>query len=242
MSATVLVTGGSRGIGAAVVRQFAARGADVVFTFRKAGDAADEIIESCRSLPGQVFAHAYDLLDSDPEELIGRVSAEAGGLDALILNAGTWAGGRLATIDPHTWWSVVEANLRGSGRLAAAALPALREGRDPSITFVSSAVGLIGFPGDTAYAAAKSGMIGLARSLAKEEGRHGLRVNVLAPGFVETDMTSEISDGNRAKILDAAQLRRFGTPDEVAQAIVFLAADATYCTGAVFAVDGGWSL
>jgi 3-oxoacyl-[acyl-carrier protein] reductase len=242
VSRTVLVTGGSRGIGAAVVRQFATRGADVAFTFRKAADAADELIEDCRDLPGSVGAYEYDLVGSDPEELVNRVSAETGGLDTLVLNAGIWAGGRLGEIDPHTWWSVVEANLHGNARLAAAALPPLREGGNASITFISSAVGLIGFPGDTAYAAAKSGMVGLARSLAKEVGRYGMRVNVLAPGFVETDMTAQIPGSSRTKILDAAHLRRFGTAEEIARAVLFLAVDATYCTGTVLTVDGGWSL
>jgi 3-oxoacyl-[acyl-carrier protein] reductase len=100
----------------------------------------------------------------------------------------------------------------------------------------------MGFPGDTAYAAAKSGMIGLARSLAKEVGREGTRVNVVAPGFVDTDMTAQIPDGSRGRILEATQLRRFGTAEEIARAIVFLAEDATYCTGSVLAADGGWSL
>jgi 3-oxoacyl-[acyl-carrier protein] reductase len=236
------VTGGSRGIGSAVVGQFAERGAQVGFTFHRAAATADALIERSKGQPGHLFAYEYDLLGSDPDELVRHFVADTGGLDALVLNAGVWAGGHLGEIDPRTWWNVVEANLRGSGRLAAAALRPMRAGQNASITFVSSAVGLIGFLGDTAYAAAKSGMIGLARSLAKEVGRAAVRVNVLAPGFVETDMTAQIPDAGRAHILDAAQLRRFGSCEEIAQTAVFLADDATYCTGAVLAADGGWSL
>lgn len=107
---------------------------------------------------------------------------------------------------------------------------------------ISSVVGLVGHAGDTAYASAKAALVGFARSLAKEVGRDGIRVNVLAPGFVETDMTAEVSDRARNRLTDEMVLRRFGTTGEVADAAVFLAQDATYCTGTVLAVDGGWSL
>ena len=242
MTRTALVTGGSRGIGAAVVRQLVARGIDVAFTYRGALDAAEKVLADCEGAPGRVTAFHYDLLESDPQELVRSTAVWGGGLDALVLNAGVWAGGRLTEMDPVDWWAVIEANLRGSGRLAAAAVPILNAREASSITFVSSAVALIGFSGDTAYASAKSAMVGLARSLAKEVGREDTRVNVLAPGFVETDMTAQIPDRSRAGILHATQLRRFGTADEIAQAAVFLAIDATYCTGAVLTVDGGWSL
>lgn len=242
MTRTALVTGGSRGIGAAIVREFAGRGVDVVFTYRGAAAAAEKVVADCDGTPGRATALPYDLLTSDPRELIASVGSLTHGLDALVLNAGVWAGGRLSDMDHDEWWDVVEANLRGAGRLAAAAVPAVTASGQGSITFVSSAVALIGFPGDTAYASAKAGMIGMARSLAKELGATGTRVNVLAPGFVDTDMTAQIPDRSRTKILDAAQLRRFGTAEEIARAAVFLAADATYCTGAVLAVDGGWSL
>lgn len=118
--------------------------------------------------------------------------------------------------------------------------PALR--RNASIVVLSSVVGEIGFPGDTAYAASKAGLIGLARSLAKELGRDGIRVNVLAPGFAETDMTSAVSGQARDRILDRTVLSRFATAEEVARAAVFLAEDATFCTGTVLNVDGGWSI
>jgi 3-oxoacyl-[acyl-carrier protein] reductase len=236
-----LVTGGSRGIGAATVGMLAARGVDVAFTYRDSVETAEKLLIDCADLPGQVTAHQYDMLGSDPTRLIAAAGPN-GRLDSLVLSAGTWAGGRLADIDQETWWSVIEANLRGAGRLAAAAVPALAASPAGSVTFVSSVVGLIGFPGDTAYAAAKSGMVGLARSLAKEVGRGGTRVNVLAPGFVATDMTAEIPDASKRHILDSTVLRRAGTAEEIARAVVFLAEDATYCTGTVLVADGGWAL
>jgi 3-oxoacyl-[acyl-carrier protein] reductase len=236
-----LVTGGSRGIGAATVRMLAGRGVEVAFTYRDSVESAEKLVVGCAGLPGPVTAHQYDMLGSDPAELVAAAAVD-GRVDSLVLNAGTWAGGRLADIDQEVWWSVIEANLRGCGRIAAAAVPALATSSGGSVTFVSSAVGIIGFPGDTAYAAAKSGMIGLARSLAKEVGRAGTRVNVLAPGFVATDMTAKIPDNNRQHILDSTVLRRAGTAEEIARAVVFLAEDATYCTGAVLVADGGWTL
>jgi 3-oxoacyl-[acyl-carrier protein] reductase len=236
-----LVTGGSRGIGAAIVRSLADRGIDVAFTYRTGVAEAEKLVLDCADSLGSAAAFRYDLLADDPAALLHSVAPD-GLLDSLILNAGTWAGGRLAQIDQAIWWAVIEANLRGGGRLAAAAVPALAAAGTGSITFVSSAVGLVGFPGDTAYAAAKSGMIGLARSLAKEVGRAGTRVNVLAPGFVDTDMTAAIPEPNRRSIVDSLVLRRAGSAEEIARAAVFLAEDATYCTGTVLTVDGGWTL
>jgi 3-oxoacyl-[acyl-carrier protein] reductase len=238
----VLVTGGSRGIGASIVRLLANRGSTVVFTYRSGADAATALVESCGDLPGHVTALPFDLTDGDPGELVDSALAAAGGLDSLILNAGVWHGGRLTKLDDTTWWEVLEANLRGNVRLVRAALPSLESSVGGSVLLMSSAVGLIGFPGDTAYASSKSALTGFARSLAKETGRSGTRVNVLAPGFVETDMTAEISDAARARIIDRSVLGRFGTPEEVAAAAVFLCEDATFATGVVLPIDGGWTL
>ena len=144
-------------------------------------------------------------------------------------------------MDPQDWARVVECDLIGAAQLCRAALPRLRRGISPSIVLVSSVVGEIGFPGDTAYAAAKAGLTGLARSLAKEAARDHIRVNVLAPGFAETGMTAAISPAARQRIMDRTLLGRFATAAEIAQAAVFLSEDATFCTGTVLTVDGGWS-
>lgn len=237
---TALVTGGSRGIGAAITRALSARQLRVACTYRSSRDEAERM---CTELPVQALALPFQL--GDPESahsVVGSVLREWGRLDALVLNAGMWRGGRVDTLDPTQWWGVLEANVGGNAHLVRAALPALREGTNPSITFISSVVGLRGFAGDTAYGSAKAALIGFARSLAKELGRDGIRVNVLAPGYVETDMTAAVPDSSRRRIAQRVVMRRFGSADEIAAAAVFLAEDATYCTGTVLVVDGGWSL
>lgn len=237
---TVLVTGGSRGIGAGITAQLGERGRNVACGYRSSRTAAEEL---AAATPDQVLPVHYD--SAAPASAVTAVKATLdrwGRLDALILNAGSWDGGRLTAMEPTAWWRVVELNLKGVADLTRAALPVLTESDDPSVVIVSSVVGIIGHAGDTAYASAKAAMIGFARSLAKEAGRDGVRVNVLAPGFVETDMTSAVSEKARAHIADASLLGRFGTVDEMARAAVFLSEDATYCTGSVLAADGGWSL
>jgi 3-oxoacyl-[acyl-carrier protein] reductase len=241
-SRTVLVTGGSQGIGRACVVEFARRGVDVGFTYRHNVDAAEMVVRDTVGLPGRVRAFRHDLLDGDASALVTGVEDLFGPLDGAVLNAGIWAGGRLDQLDPETWWRVLETNLRGNHRLARAALPGLLRSPSGSLVLVSSAVALTGFPGDTAYASAKAAMIGFARSLAHEVGGHGVRVNVLAPGFIDTELTSAISQPARERILRRTVLGRFGTVEEIARAAVFLAEDATFTTGTVLSADGGWTL
>jgi 3-oxoacyl-[acyl-carrier protein] reductase len=236
----VLVTGASRGIGAAIVRELLIRGCRVGCGYRTGEEAVREL---ATDHPGYVLPVHVDLADqASAASAVQSVLDAWGRLDAVILNAGQWQGGRLATMDPTEWWRVIELNLRGNAALARAALPALSRGHLPSLLLVSSVVGLIGHPGDTAYASAKAAMVGFARSLAKEVGRDGIRVNVLAPGFVDTDMTARVPDRSRQAISDATLLGRFGTVAEIARAAVFLSEDATFCTGSVLSADGGWSI
>lgn len=235
---TALVTGGSRGIGAAITRALSARQLRVACTYRSSRDEAERI---CTELPVQALALPFQL--GDPESahsVVGSVLREWGRLDALVLNAGMWRGGRVDTLDPTQWWGVLEANVGGNAHLVRAALPALREGTNPSITFISSVVGLRGFAGDTAYGSAKAALIGFARSLAKELGRDGIRVNVLAPGYVETDMTAKLEPAQREAMLAAVPLGRPATADEIAASVLFLASnEAAYITGQVLAANGG---
>jgi 3-oxoacyl-[acyl-carrier protein] reductase len=241
-SRRVLVTGGSRGIGRAVVLELSRRGVDVAFTYRRGEQAAQEVRAAADDLPGRVVALQYELLEGDASALVAAVGEELGSLDGLVLNAGVWDGGRFADMDPEAWWRVLETNLRGSVQVARAAVPRLLQSENGSMVLMSSAVALTGFPGDTAYASSKAALLGFARSLAHEAGPAGVRVNVLAPGFVETEMTSSISERARERIVNRTVLRRVGTAEEIARAAVFLSEDATYTTGSVLSADGGWTL
>ncbi|MEU6698549.1 SDR family oxidoreductase [Pseudonocardia sp. NPDC046786] len=234
---TTLVTGASRGIGAGIARLLLDRGGRVACTSRSGHSAVSE------QAGGRTLPIALDLADpAGPEHAVERVRERWGRLDSLVLNAGIWHGGRLSTMDPDLWWEVVRTNLGGTAALVRAATGLLTRGTEPSIVLVGSVVGEVGFAGDTAYAAGKAALVGFARSLAKELAPDGVRVNVLAPGFVETDMTSAVPDRSRQRIASATLLGRFGTVDEIARAAVFLADDATFCTGSVLTADGGWSL
>lgn len=235
-----LVTGGSRGIGAEIVRRLVARGLHVGCGYHTSVELADALAEE---LAPSVLPMRYQLgSDASALEAVRAVTERFGRLDSVILNAGVWDGGLIDQLPPERWWTVVEKNVSSLAQMTRAALPAVRQGEQPSILLVSSVVGLIGHAGDTAYGSAKAAMVGFARSLAKEVGRDGIRVNVLAPGFVDTDMTSAVPGKARERIHTEATLGRFGTVEEVATAAVFLSEDATYCTGTVLSVDGGWSL
>lgn len=239
MSRVALVTGGTRGIGREIVLALAERGLGVGCGYHSSPELAGDLA----AVSPAVYPVPYELGSAaSAEAAVAATAAHFGRLDSVVLNAGIWAGGLLERIDPGSWAEVVQRNLVGAAQLCRACLPYLRNDENPSIVLVSSVVGEIGFPGDTAYAAAKAGMIGLARSLAKEVARDNIRVNVLAPGFAETDMTAGVSESARRRIVDRTLLGRFGSPAEIAQAAVFLSEDATFCTGTVLNADGGWSL
>ncbi|HZZ52208.1 MAG TPA: SDR family NAD(P)-dependent oxidoreductase [Pseudonocardia sp.] len=240
MTRATLVTGASRGIGAGIARQLLDRGLRVAGAYRT---RRDDVLKLASDRPDQVLPVQLDL--AAPETAAAAIEAIEGEwqrLDSLVLNAGVWAGGRLSRMDPDEWWRVVETNVRGSAAVVRAALPLLTKANSASIVLVGSAVGSVGFAGDTAYASSKAAYVGFGRSLAKELASDGVRVNILAPGFVDTDMTAAVPESSRRRIADATLLGRFGTVDEIARAAVFLAEDATYCTGTVLAADGGWTL
>jgi len=229
MSRSVLVTGGSRGIGLAVARAFAAQGDQVAVTYR--GSAA----------PDGLFAVRMDVTDpASVDEAFTAVEAEHGPVEVLVANAGVTKDTLLLRMDEASWSQVIDTNLTGSYRVAKRAASGMLRARRGRIIFISSVVGLSGSAGQTNYAASKSGLIGFARSIARELGSRSITANVVAPGFVDTDMTAELTEARRKEILGSVPLGRYATPEEVAGVVTFLASDtAAYITGAVIPIDGG---
>ena len=226
----VLVTGGNRGIGLAIARSFAEDGDKVVVTNRS-GDAPEGLqAVRCEVTDTESVNAAFD----EAEKLLG------GPVDVLVANAGITRDTLLMRMSDDDFDSVIATNLAGSFKCARRAVKGMIRLRRGRIILVSSVVGLYGSPGQTNYAASKSGLVGLARSITRELGGRGITANVVAPGFIESDMTAELSDDLRKAYLASIPAGRFATPDEVAHVVRFLAGpDAAYISGAVIPVDGG---
>jgi NAD(P)-dependent dehydrogenase (short-subunit alcohol dehydrogenase family) len=227
---TVLVTGGNRGIGLATAQAFAARGDRVAVTYRTEPPKGDGLTPvRCDVTRGE-----------EVEALFAAVESELGPVEVLVSNAGITSDQLLLSMKEEAWSSVIEANLTAAYRVARRATSKMIRARWGRMIFVSSVVGLSGSPGQANYAASKAGLVGFARSLARELGGRGVTANVVAPGFVTTDMTAALPESRQQEIVDQVPLQRMATPEEVAAAITFLAgADAGYITGAVLPVDGG---
>lgn len=236
-----LVTGASRGLGRAVALTLAEQGATVVGTYRSGADAAREV-EEVAAGPGTVTMQPCDVTDGDSvQALVASVLAEHGRVDALVNNAGVWRGGRLVDLPVEDWLQVVDTDLTGVFTVLKAVLPAMVEARAGRIVNVTSVIGVTGYPGDAAYSAAKGGVNSLTRSLAKELATSGVAVNAVAPGPVETEMTEQIGERARARLVDRIPVGRQGRPEEVASLVAYLVDAPLYLTGAVIPVDGGMS-
>ena len=226
----VLVTGGSRGIGLACARRFAALGDHVAVTYHSSPP------------PDGLFGVQCDVTDTaQVDAAFTAVEAEFGGpVEVLVSNAGVTRDGLLLRMSEDDFASVIHANLTASYRVTKRAARGMLKVRKGRIVLMSSVVGLLGAAGQANYAASKAGLVGLARSLARELGSRGITVNVVAPGPVETDMTAALGDERMAAIVAAVPLERAATADEIAGVVAFLASsDAAYITGAVIPVDGG---
>jgi 3-oxoacyl-[acyl-carrier protein] reductase len=221
------VTGGNRGIGRAVAEAFLAAGDKVAVTTRSGGAPDGALDVRC------------DVTDPEQvEAAFAQIEAAHGPVEVLVANAGITNDTLILRMSEDDWSSVIETNLTGSYRLAKRAAKGMLRLRRGRIVFVSSVVGLLGSAGQTNYAASKAGLVGLARSLARELGSRGITANVVAPGFVETDMTHVLTDEQKTAIKAQVPLGRYASVDEIAGAITWLA-DAGYVTGAVIPVDGG---
>jgi 3-oxoacyl-[acyl-carrier protein] reductase len=229
---TALVTGGSRGIGCAIAMELAAAGAMVVVGYRSGADEAEEVANA-------IGGKAVQADVSDPEQA-ARLVEEAGDLDVLVNNAGLTRDGLLARMPDADWRAVIDTNLGGVFHTCRAAARGMMRRRAGAIVNVSSIVGVHGNPGQTNYSAAKAGIIGFTKALARELGSRGVRANVVAPGYVATRLTDVLPDELKDAMLANTPLGRLGDPEDIAGAVRFLVSDeAAFITGEVLLVDGG---
>lgn len=234
MSRSVLVTGGNRGIGLAIARAFAEAGDKVAITYRS-GEPPAELTAL------GVLAVRCDITDSDQVDLAYKQVEDAhGAVEVLVANAGITKDTLLMRMSEDDFASVVDTNLTGTFRVVKRANRGMLRAKKGRVVLISSVVGLLGSAGQANYAASKAALVGFARSLARELGSRNITFNVVAPGFVDTDMTKVLNDEQRAGIVGQVPLGRYAQPEEIAAAVSFLASDnAAYITGAVIPVDGG---
>lgn len=236
----VLITGGSRGIGAAAVRAFVRQGAHVAFTYHTNRTAADALVEELRPF-GMVTAIACDAADSaQAARAVREAEAAVGPLTVLVCNAGIAQSKLFTDITDEDWRRMMGVDLDGTFYFSRAVLPGMIRRRYGRILFVGSMWGQTGGSCEVHYSAAKAGMIGLCKALAKEEGPSGITVNCVAPGVIDTDMMACYSDEDKAALAEETPVGRLGTPDEIARTLVFLAGrEAGYITGQVIGQNGG---
>lgn len=241
---TVLVTGGTRGIGRAIVEAFAEAGAKVAFTFRSSTDAADALVDQLEEQGTEALALQGDVGDTETaQDHVDAVLDQWGALDVLVNNAGITRDGLMLRMQEDDWDAVLDTNLKGVFNFAKAAYRPMMRQQSGSIVNISSVVGTSGNAGQTNYAASKAGIVGFSKSLAKELGSRNITVNVVAPGYVQTDMTDALDDDTREDLLDTIPLDRLAEPDEIADAVLFLASPAAaYVTGHVLHVNGGMDM
>ena len=240
-SKVAIVTGGSRGIGKAICQSFAENGCDVAFTYNNSKESAENLANELNDMGVKAKAYKSDASSfDDSSKLIDDVISDFGKIDILVNNAGIKKDNLLMRMDKEDFDTVVNTNLSSVFNLTKSSIRTFLKQRSGSIINISSVVGVKGNAGQSNYAAAKAGMIGFTKSLAREVGVRGITVNAVAPGFIETDMTSNLPDEQKEALASQIPMGRLGTPDEVANVVLFLAGDSgSYITGQTLHVNGG---
>jgi 3-oxoacyl-[acyl-carrier protein] reductase len=236
-----IVTGGTRGIGRSIVFALCREGADCAFTYTKNPAAAESLAKEVQSMGRRALPYQLDVRDFEgAKTFIEEVKKEFGRIDILVNNAGITRDKSLMMMNKEDWSEVIETDLTGVFNTSRACIITFLKQKSGNIVNISSVSGIHPLPGQVNYAAAKAGVIGFTTSLAKEVAPYNIRVNAVAPGFVATDMTAAFAEKYREKVMKMIPLGRFGTPEEVAQVVVFLVSDASqYITGQVIPIDGG---
>lgn len=244
MKQTAIVTGGSRGIGRAVAVRLAKDGMNLVINYRGNSAAAEETERLCRELGAEVLLVQGDVSRAeDCEKLAAQAKEEFGRVDVLVNNAGITRDGLLARMTEEDFRAVLDVNLVGPWNMMKAVNRIMMKQRYGRIVNLSSVTGLMGNMGQTNYAAAKAGILGMTKSYAREVAGRGITVNAVAPGFIDTDMTEAMPEGAKDKIITGIPMGRTGKPEDVAEAVAFLASEqAGYITGEVLRVDGGMAM
>lgn len=236
-----LITGAARGIGKAVALKFAENGADIAFTDLEINEVALATIAELEALGVKVKGYASNAASfNDTKEVVEQVLADFGQIDILVNNAGITKDGLMMRMSEEQWDAVINVNLKSAFNFIHAVVPAMASRRCGSIINMSSVVGVSGNAGQCNYSASKAGLIGLAKSIAKEMGARGIRANSIAPGFIITEMTAKLSEEVREKWAESIPLRRGGTPEDVANVALFLASDlSSYVSGQTIHCCGG---